>query len=114
EGGASRPSLATRSVREVAQQLRSRGIALCKPDPAEKKSTYKGWPTYSLELDDFGPDDQIGIIAGPLSDGNDPGHALVIVDLDSPAAIARPDAYLPETAMADGRPSSPTSHRCNR
>jgi replicative DNA helicase len=98
-------------VRRAAAVLRDRGFALCKPDPREKKPTAKGWSTRSLEPDAFGPNDQIGIIGGPLSDGNRPGHGLVILDLDSLEAVARADEFLPETGMVEGRPGKPRSHR---
>jgi hypothetical protein len=95
----------------TAALLRERGFALCKPDPVEKKPTYKGWPTASLEPWDFRPGDQLGIIGGPLSDGSRPGHALVEIDLDAADAVARADDVLPPTGMEDGRPGKPRSHR---
>ena len=87
------------------------GLALCKPDPAEKKPTYPRWGTYSKEAADFQFGDMIGIIGGPLSDGNKPGHALVVVDLDTAAAVAQADEFLPVTAMEEGREGKPRSHR---
>jgi hypothetical protein len=107
-GSESTPAAAARAV---AEWLRSSGLALCKPDPGEKKPTYPGWPTRSLEPDEFAPGDLYGIIAGPLSDGNRPGHALIIVDLDTQAALEKADLYLPPTGMIEGRPSKPRSHR---
>jgi hypothetical protein len=95
----------------AAADLRRRGFALCKPDPAVKSPTQEGWPTVSLEADAFGADDQIGIIGGPLSDGNRPGHALVIVELDAADAVAKANDYLPETGMVDERPGKLRSHR---
>jgi hypothetical protein len=97
--------------RELVQFLRAAGFALCKPDRAEKKPTDRGWPTRSLEPDDFTPDDMVGVIGGPLSAGGKPGHALVILDLDTPDAVAAADDYLPPTAMAEGRAGKPRSHR---
>jgi hypothetical protein len=94
-----------------AADLRKRGLALCKPDPASKSPTHKGWPTRSLEADDFGSRDLCGIIAGPLSDCNCPGHALAILDLDHPDALQRADAYLPATDMMEGKPEKPNDHR---
>jgi hypothetical protein len=79
------------SVRAAAGLLRSRGFALCKPDPGTKNPTDPGWPTRSLEPDDFAPGDLIGILGGPLSDGGRPGHAAVHIDLDSAAAIKAAD-----------------------
>jgi hypothetical protein len=80
-------------------------------DPGTKNPTYPGWPTRSLEADDFDQDNLVGIIAGPLSDGNRPGHALVIVDLDAMSAVEKADVYLPPTEMQEGRPGKPRSHR---
>ncbi len=95
----------------AAADLRGRGFALCKPDPAEKKPTYRGWATRSLEPDAFSAGDQIGVLCGPLSDGGLPGHALVVTDLDSPDAVRLADDFLPPTGMAEGRPGKPRSHR---
>jgi P4 family phage/plasmid primase-like protien len=99
------------STPDHAARLRSRGFALCKPDPDEKKPTYKAWPTYSLESDDFRDGDMLGIICGPLSDGNRPGHALVEIDLDAEDAVRLADEHLPPTDMEEGRPGKPRSHR---
>jgi hypothetical protein len=96
---------------ETAALLRSRGFALCKPDPKEKKPTYKGWSARSLEPCDFSAGNMLGIIAGPLSDGGRPGHALVVIDLDSSDAVRLADDYLPDTGMAEGRTGKPRSHR---
>jgi putative DNA primase/helicase len=98
-------------ARQHAALLRARGFALCKPDPAEKKPTYPRWGTRSKEAGDFGPCDMIGVIAGPLSDANRPGYAVVIIDLDAPEAVEQADEFLPATAMEDGRPAKPRSHR---
>src|SRR5438105_2190814 len=98
-------------IRTTAARLRSLGFALCKPDPRSKQPTYKGWSARSLEPGDFAEGDQIGIIGGPLSDGGRPGHSLVVIDLDSPDAVARADEYLPATGMAEGRAGKPRSHR---
>jgi hypothetical protein len=93
------------------QALRALGLALCKPDPGEKKPTYKGWSTRSLEPGDFKPNDLIGILGGPLSDYNLPGHALVPVDLDDAQAIEKTDDFLPATEMMEGRPGKDRDHR---
>ena len=103
-------SVAT-STRDAAVLYRGRGFALCKPDPTEKKPTYKGWSSRSLDPDDFERADQVGILGGPLSDANRPEHALVTVDLDDHDAVTGADGYLPPTAMAEGRPGKPRSHR---
>jgi putative DNA primase/helicase len=50
-------------------------------------------------------------MAGPLSDGGRPGHALVILDLDAPEAVRLADDFLPATGMAEGRSGKPRSHR---
>jgi hypothetical protein len=86
------------------------GFAVCRPDPGGKSPTCRGWPCRSLEPCDFGPGDLIGIITGPLSDGNQPWHALVVPDLDAPAALALAGRFLPPTGMVDGRPGKPRSH----
>jgi hypothetical protein len=99
------------SVTTGVRVLRQRGFALCKPDPGTKSPTYPKWCTRSLEPGEFAPGDMVGILGGPLSDGNRPGHSTVILDLDADAALAIADDHLPPTGMADGRPSKPNSHR---
>jgi hypothetical protein len=95
----------------AATILRARGFALCKPDPGGKAPTYKGWSARSLDATDFCPDDPIGILGGPLSDGSMPGHALVIIDLDCMVAVEKADLFLPATGMIEGRAGKPRSHR---
>jgi putative DNA primase/helicase len=91
--------------------LRERGFALCKPAPGGKNPTDTGWTLQSLEVDSFGSGDQLGIIGGPISNGNKSGHALVILDLDSPAVSLLASEYLPATNMTDGRSNKPKTHR---
>ncbi|MCI0702327.1 MAG: phage/plasmid primase, P4 family [Planctomycetia bacterium] len=98
-------------IRAAAALLRSRGFAICKPNPNKKKPTYKGWSTRSFEPADFVEGDQLGILSGALSDGNRPGHSLVVVDLDTNEAVGQADAHLPATGMSEGRPGKPQSHR---
>src|SRR5690349_13754173 len=80
-----------------AAYLLGRGLSLCRPDPGTKTPKYRRWPTFSLAADDFAPDDLYGIIGGPLSSCNRPGHALVIPDLDAPEAVKKADDFLPPT-----------------
>src|SRR5262245_66591297 len=94
-----------------AARLRARGLALCKPGRDTKIPAYPGWPTRSLEPEDFSPGDSLGILCGPLSHANRPGHALVVVDGDAAAAVEKAGAFLPPTGMRDGRRSKPESHR---
>jgi P4 family phage/plasmid primase-like protien len=94
-----------------AAELLSLGLALCRPDPGQKKPTYQRWGTYSLKADDFAPDALYGILGGPLSDCNQPGHALVIVDNDDAQAVEKADDFLPPTGMEDGREGKPRDHR---
>jgi hypothetical protein len=99
------------TIQREISRLRAHGLSVCRIVPGDKLPAYKGWPTRSLEPNDFGPDDLVGIIGGPLSDGNRPGHALIVIDLDSPDAVGLADHYLPVTSMVDGRPGKPRSHR---
>jgi hypothetical protein len=103
--------MSTQNALELAARLRACGLALCKPDPGTKSPTYKGWPTRSLETGDFAESDLFGILCGPLSDGNRPGHALVVPDLDSLEAVEKADEFLPPTGMEEGRPGKPRDHR---
>ena len=95
----------------TAKLLIKSGFGVCRIDPEKKKPTYSRWTTSSLDADDIAPDDQIGILAGPLSDGGRPGHAIMIIDEDDPRVIKAADKFLPPTKMAEGRPSKPGSHR---
>jgi hypothetical protein len=92
------------STVQAADRLISAGLALCKPDAGTKNPSYAGWSARSLSPDDFAEGDLIGILGGPLSDCNLPGHALVVLDLDAAEAIKKADAHLPATGMIDGRP----------
>jgi hypothetical protein len=90
--------------------LRQAGFALCKVDAGQKRPSYEKWPTYSKEPDDFGDSDLVGILGGPLSNYNQSGHALVVIDLDAEAALTLADNFLPPT-LAEGRASRLRSHR---
>jgi P4 family phage/plasmid primase-like protien len=105
-GNERRPGIATEAAR-----LRAMGFAICKVDPGDKKPTYARWTTHSLEPTDFSESDWLGAMGGALSDGNRPGHAAVLIDLDSLLAVEKADAYLPATGMEEGRASKPRSHR---
>src|SRR5262249_10332171 len=94
-----------------AAELRALGFALCRILPGKKKPTDEGWPTRTLEPDDFKDGDQIGVLGGPLSDANRPGHALIAVDLDSPHALEDADTFLPATGMEEGREGKRRDHR---
>jgi hypothetical protein len=94
----------------AAARLRRLGFALCKPDPGTKSPSDEGWSTRTLEADDFAEGDLLGILGGPLSDGNRTGHAATVVEIDSPDALNVAGRHLPVTGMIDGRPGKPRSH----
>jgi hypothetical protein len=98
-------------IAQAAADLRPRGLALCRVDHNSKRAYVEGWTQRSAEPDEFTIPDLLGVQGGPLSHGNRPGHALVIIDLDSDEAVRQADGYLPATPMADGRRSKPRSHR---
>ena len=98
-------------MRDDVARLRSRGFAVCRPDPKEKLPKHKGWSSASLEAKHFTADSQVGIIGGSLSNGGNPGHALVILDLDTESANRFADELLPKTGMEEGRSGKPRSHR---
>lgn len=77
--------------RGIISALRDRGFALCKIDPETKQPGYRGWSARSLEPGDFAPGDMVGVVCGSLSSANKPGHALVVLDLDAPDAVAGAD-----------------------
>ena len=88
-----------------ATEYRQRGLAICRLQPGQKKPKYPKWTLKSLEPKDFGPADSIGINSGRLSGD------LVCVDIDCERALAEADCFLPGTAMEEGRPGKPRSHR---
>lgn len=98
-------------IRDAARHLRSLGYALTKPLPETKRPAAQGWSKKSADPERFTAADLLGIMGGPLSDGGQPGHATVIIDLDDPVAVTAGDAYLPATGMVEGRASKPRSHR---
>src|ERR1700733_3999918 len=84
-------------VRDLVKSYRERGLALCKIRPGEKLPGYNGWNRQTLEVGDFFPYDQVGILAGRLSGD------LVCVDLDSPQALQLADGVLTQTEMISCR-----------
>lgn len=98
------------TAKDHARLVRALGVAICRIDPGKKQPVYAGWPTRSLEPDDIGRDDHLGILTGALSNGGHTGHSLVGVDLDAPDAVRLADKHLPATKMVEGRPSKPRSH----
>ena len=93
------------SVREWAHAYRERGLAIARILAGEKRPTYRAWNTYSYDPDRLTEQDGVGIQSGRLSDD------LVCVDIDAHDAIGQADRYLPKTALVDGRPGKPRSHR---
>lgn len=96
--------LLCRQVREY----RHRGFAVTAIRQGEKRPSSPGWTRSSLEVDDFRPGDQVGLLCGRLSGD------LICVDLDSAIALERADLHLPATKMISGRPGKPRSHRYYR
>jgi hypothetical protein len=92
-------------IRECAAEYRRRNLAICRLRPGEKKPMYRGWNRFSLDPNDFASADSVGIISGRLSGD------CVCVDIDCLQALAEADRYLPFTAMVEGRPGKPRSHR---
>jgi P4 family phage/plasmid primase-like protien len=99
------------TIADWATYYRGHGFALARVAPGDKQATARGWPGQSAGPWEFAPGDNIAIKTGSMSDTGRPGHALVCVDLDSPAAVGRGDEYLPPTGMVEGRPGKPRSHR---
>ena len=58
-----------------------------------------------MDLDEFTPDRNVGIVLGAASGG------LVDIDLDDPVAIKAAPYLLPDTDAVFGRPSKRSSHR---
>jgi len=106
----------TGEIRAAAKRYAKRGYAPTPCIPSTKRPRLKGWEKRKLtgeEIDTLfhEPDpernaagDSIGLVLGQMSGG------LVAVDLDNvEQAIA--DYLLPTTALVDGRPGKPASHR---
>jgi hypothetical protein len=94
---------------KAARRLIRDGFAVCRIEPGEKRPTYPYWATGSIDPDTLSPDDNIGIICGPLCGFE--GMALVCADVDSRKAVELADKDLPATKMVDGRPGKLRSHR---
>src|SRR5205814_2143916 len=75
----------------AAAVLRARGLALCRVNPETKRASDAGWTTRSVEPHELRPGDLIGVQGGPLSHAGKPGHALVVLDLDSADAVRLAD-----------------------
>ena len=54
--------------------------------------------------------DNVGIVTGGISHGNQPGRSLVCIDIDHPDALAHAAEHLPPTDMKEGRPGKLDSH----
>src|SRR5262245_1531696 len=93
------------TVREWAAEYRSRGWAVARIQPGQKRPKEEGWNLRSCEPGEFLDNWGVGIQAGALS-GN-----LVCVDIDCYGALAEADKYLPSTGLVEGRPGKPRSHR---
>jgi hypothetical protein len=92
-----------------AAELSRRGLSLARLDRATKRPVDPDWPD-PARRSPVRPGDDYGIITGPQSNYNRPGHALVTADLDSRAAVELAPRHLPATAMMDGRPGKRRSH----
>lgn len=93
-----------------ARELRSDGFALVRISPATKRPIGAAWSTRSIEPEELQPGDMLGIQGGALSDGGYDNHSLVVIDLDSTAALEHAETHLPPTAMVEGRKGKPRSH----
>ena len=100
----------TAALRNEVRAIRDRGFGVCRLRSGQKRPLDKGWTTRSLEPDDFTAGDNVGLMAGWLSDGDKPGHVVVTIDIDDPAALALAASYLPPTGLVNGRPGKPKSH----
>jgi predicted P-loop ATPase len=94
----------TSSVRDWARYYISLGWQVVPLRPGTKKPYTDDWNTISLvhQPEDFSPGDNIGLRSR---------NGLIVIDLDSPEAIACADAFLPETGAVYGRRSKPRSKR---
>jgi hypothetical protein len=94
---------------QAAAELIADRYAICRTKPNEKRPTYPRWTLASIDPDDIGPDDGIGIVCGPLSGPDE--CATTCIDLDNPDALPLADQYLPATGMVEGRKGKQQSHR---
>lgn len=98
-------------IRSWATYYREQGMGVCRIRQGEKRPTDVKWTHRSAEPEEFGPDDNIGLMCGWASDGGQHGQFLVCVDIDAPATIAAADEHLPPTGAIEGHPGKPRSHR---
>jgi hypothetical protein len=90
---------------EAARAYLARGWQPVRIPAGLKGPTAPKWQLQKWQPDDFGADDNIGVLLGPRSGD------LVDIDLDCPEALALADIYLPPTGAVFGRASKPRSHR---
>ncbi len=97
---------------ETALDYARRGFNPTPLVPGSKATRLPDWNNTTIAEADvptvFRADDGIGLVLGESSGG------LVVVDVDSPEAVALADRFLPDTGMVDGRPGKPASHRFYR
>lgn len=95
---------------DLFARYQARGFALCRIPPGAKSPRDRGWQLHPIQRpEDFGADDAVGLILGPLSGG------LVGADLDfhsdDSEAWEAAESLLPLTGLIDGRPGKPRAHR---
>jgi len=90
------------TIQEWAQSYIDAGFSVVPLAEGAKQCTDKNWKTLVFKADDFLDKDNIGIRSI---------NGLVVVDVDSPEAVACADAFLPPTGAIYGRPSKPRSKR---
>lgn len=95
-------------VRITAAQLRQRGYCVCRIRSGDKRPKGGDWPYTCASPHSFTPEDNIGIVCGPVS--APPGYSLVCVDVDDAQALGLAPSHLPPTGMIDGRPGKPRAH----
>ena len=89
-----------KSAKEAAEAYIKRGWQVVPLEAGKKECKDDSWLKLIFKPEDFYPDDNIGI----RSTGG-----LIILDLDSPEAVAVAKFILPKTGMIWGRPGKPSS-----
>jgi hypothetical protein len=100
--------LVTAPMVQAARDLRARGFGIRYLLPGQKNPIEEEWTLTSQEPDDYRPGCNLGLMTGRISGD------LVCIDLDTPRARELADDFLPATAMVEGRPGKPKSHRYYR
>lgn len=105
DGGAQGPTTADpHGIRHAVQSYRERRWKVARLRRLGKMPADTGWQTANPTPEEFGPDDNVGIILGAASGG------LYDIDLDEAWVVKLAPRFIPVSSAVFGRASKPGSH----